>query len=56
LPDQHLCLSTYSKACWGLQLGNAVCESIQLPLFKFRSMSCAIVMRSGGLITWKADW
>ena len=54
-PDQHHRLSTYSDACWGSQLGNAVREGIQLPLFKFRSMSGAIAMRSGGPITWKAD-
>ena len=55
-PDQHNCLSTYSNACWGSQLGNAVREGIQLPLFKFWSMSGAIVMRSVGPITWTADW
>jgi hypothetical protein len=43
-PNQHHRLSTYSNACWGSQLGNAVCKGIQLPLFKFRSMSSAIVM------------
>jgi hypothetical protein len=54
-PSQHHRLSTYSDACWGSQLGNAVREGIQLPLFKFRSMSGAVVMRSGGPIAWKAD-
>ncbi len=56
-PDtgSHHCLSTYSDACWGSQLGNAVWEGLQLPLFKFRSMSGAIVMRSGGPISWKAE-
>jgi hypothetical protein len=44
LADQHHRLSTYSDACWGSQLGNAVREGIQLPLFKFRSMSGAVVM------------
>ncbi len=53
--DQHHRLTTYSDACWGSQLGNAVREGIQLPLFKFRSMSGAIVMCSGGPISWKAD-
>jgi hypothetical protein len=53
--DQHNHLTTYSDACWGSQLGNAVREGIQLPLFKFRSMSRAIVMHSGGPISWKAD-
>jgi hypothetical protein len=53
--DQHHRLTTYSDACWGSQLGNAVREGIQPPLFKFRSMIGAIVMRSGGPISWKAD-
>jgi hypothetical protein len=52
--NQHHCLTTYSDACWGSQLGNTVQEGIQLPLFKFRSMSGAIVMQSGGLLVWKA--
>jgi hypothetical protein len=45
----------YSDACWGSQLGNAVREGIQLPLFKFRSMSGAIVMQSGGPFAWKTS-
>ena len=53
-PNQHHCLSTYSNACWGSQLGNAVQEGIQLPLFKFCSMSGAVVMQSGSPIAWKA--
>jgi hypothetical protein len=53
--DQHHHLTTYSDTCWGSQLGNAVQEGIQLPLFKFRSMSGAIVMQSGGPLAWKAD-
>jgi hypothetical protein len=53
--DQHHRLTTYSDACWGSQLSNVVWEGIQLPLFKFRSMSGAIVMRSSGPISWKAD-
>jgi hypothetical protein len=52
---QHHRLTTYSDACWGSQLGNAIREGIQLPLFKFRSMSGAIIFRSGGPITWKTD-
>jgi hypothetical protein len=55
LSHQHHHLSTYSNACWGSQLGNAIREGIQLPLFKFRSMSGAFVMQSGGPIAWKAD-
>ena len=53
--DQHHRLTTYSNACWGSQLGNAIQEGIQLPLFIFRSMSGAIVMQSGGLIAWIAN-
>ena len=52
---QHHRLTTYSDACWGSQIGNAVREGIQLPLFKFRSMSGAIIFRSGGPIIWKTD-
>jgi hypothetical protein len=33
--DQHHRHTTYSDACWGSQLGNAVREGIQPPLFKF---------------------
>ncbi len=53
--DQHHRLTTYSDACWGSQLGNAVRKGIQLPLLKFCSMSGAIVMKSGGPLMWKAD-
>jgi hypothetical protein len=48
-------LMTYSNVCWGTQLGNVVREENQLPLFKFRSMSGAIVFQSGGPITWKTE-
>jgi hypothetical protein len=54
-PDSHHRLTTYSDACWGSQIGNAIREVIQLPLFKFCSMSGAIIFRSGGPITWKTD-
>jgi hypothetical protein len=54
LGDHHH-LTTYSDACWGSQIGNAIPEGIQLPLFKFHSMSGAILFSSGGLLTWKAD-
>jgi hypothetical protein len=54
-PDSHHCLTTYSDACWGSQLGNAIRKGIQLPLFKFRSMSGAIIFRSGVPIIWKID-
>ena len=54
-PDSHHRLTTYSDACWGSQIGNAIRDGIQLPLFKFRSMSGAIIFRSGGPITWKTE-
>jgi hypothetical protein len=53
--DQHHHLTTYSDASWGSQLGNGVRKGIQLPLFKFCSMSGTIVMQSGGPLTWKND-
>ncbi len=52
---QHHHLTTYSNTCWGSQLRNAILEGIQLPLFRFRSMSGATVMHSGGPISWKAE-
>jgi hypothetical protein len=55
LSHQHHRLSTYSDACLGSQLGNAIQEGIQLPLFKFCSMSGTVVMQSSGPIAWKAD-
>jgi hypothetical protein len=54
-PKHHHHLTTYSNACWGSQIGNAIREGIQLPLFKFCSMSGAIIYRSGSPITWKTD-
>jgi hypothetical protein len=36
-------LTSYSNACWGLQIGSAVCDGTLLPLFKFRSMSGDVV-------------
>ncbi len=54
-PEHHHHLTTYSDACWGSQIGNAIRKGIQLPLFKFRSMSGAIIFRSGGPITWKTE-
>ena len=47
-------LTTYSDANWGSQIGNAVRDGTMLPLFKFRSMSGAIVFRAGGPIAWKS--
>ncbi len=54
-PSHHHLLTTYSDACWSSQLGYAVQAGIQLTLFKFRSMSGAIIFRSGGSLTWKTE-
>ena len=50
---QHL--GTYADACWGSQLGNSVPKGTPLELFKFRSMSGAIVLRMSGPTSWKAE-
>ena len=49
-PNSGHKLTTYSDACWGSQIGNAIKEGTLLPLFKFRSMSGAIVFCMGGPI------
>jgi hypothetical protein len=46
--SNHHCLITYSDACWGSQIGNAIREGIYLPLLKFCCMSGAILFHSGG--------
>ena len=48
-------LSSYSDACWGSQIGNAVADGTLLPLFKFRSMSGGIVFKNGGPLGWLAE-
>jgi hypothetical protein len=48
-------LSSYSDACWGSQIGNAVADGTLLPLFKFRSMSGGIIFRNGGPVGWLAE-
>ena len=45
-------LTSYSDACWGSQIGSAVCDGTLLPLFKFRSMSGGVVFRQGGPLSW----
>ena len=47
-------LTTYSDACWGSQIGNAIPHGVAPPLFKLHSMSDAILYRMGGPIAWKA--
>ena len=54
-PKHHHHLTTYSDACWGSQISNAICKGLQLPLFKFCSMSGAIIFHSGGPNTWKME-
>jgi hypothetical protein len=51
-PSTTPTISTYSNACWGSQIGNAVVDGTLLPLFKFRSMNGGIVFRNGGPIGW----
>jgi hypothetical protein len=45
-------LSSYSDACWGLQIGNPVPDGTLLPLFKFRSISGGILYKKGGPLGW----
>ena len=47
-------ITKYSDACWGSQIGLAICDSTLLPLFKFRSMSGGIIFRQGRPIAWLA--
>jgi hypothetical protein len=54
-PTNSSTLSSYSNACWGLQIGSAVADSILLPLFKFRSMSSGIVFKNGGPLGWLSE-
>jgi hypothetical protein len=51
-PHDSSTLTSYSDACWGSQIGNAVAEGTLLPLFKFRSMSGGIVFKNGGPLGW----
>jgi hypothetical protein len=48
-------LSSYSDACWGSQIGNAVSDGTLLPLFKFRSMSGGIIFWNGGPVGWLGE-
>ena len=54
-PTTSSTLSSYSDACWGSQIGNAVADGTLLPLFKFWSMSGGIVFCTGGPVGWLAD-
>jgi hypothetical protein len=42
-PSHSSPLTSYSDACWGLQIGSAVRDGALLPLFKCRSMSGGII-------------
>ena len=54
-PEEAHRMTTYTDANWGSQIGNAVKEGTPLPLFKFRSMSGAIVFRMCGPVAWKTE-
>ena len=54
-PGRSDTLSTYSDACWGLQLGSAVAYGTLLLLFKFCSMSGGIIFRNGGPLSWLGE-
>jgi hypothetical protein len=49
-------LSSYSDACWGLQIGSAVANRTLLPFFEFRSMSGSIVFKNGGPLGWLSNY
>ncbi len=53
-PSHQSPLTFYSNACWGSQIGSAVCDGTLLLLFKCNSMSGGIVFRQGGPIAWTA--
>jgi len=54
-PATSSTLSSYSDACWGSQIGNAVVDGTLFPLFKFRSMSGGIVFQYGGPLGWLCE-
>ena len=51
---EHHCLTAYSDACWGSQLGSSVSPGTEIEMYKLRSMSGYIVLRGGGPIAWSA--
>jgi hypothetical protein len=58
VPPKHANLFTllsYSEACWGSQLGNAIADGTLLPLFKFHIMRGGIVFKNGGPLGWLAE-
>ncbi len=48
-------LTSYSDACWGLQISSAVTNGTLLLLFKFKSMSGGIVFKNGGPLGWLSE-
>ena len=56
-PKSHdsFTMTSYSDACWGSQIGNAVAEGTLLPLFKFHSMSGRMVFKNGGPLGWLGE-
>ncbi len=46
-PSHKSPLTSYSNACWGSQIGSAVCDGTLLPLLKCHSMSGGIVFCQG---------
>ena len=44
-PEQSHRITTYTDADWGSQIGNALRKGTPVPLFKFCSMSSAMVFR-----------
>ena len=53
--EQSHRLTAYTDANWGSQMRNAVPAGTPVPLFKFRSMSGAIILRMSGPISWKTE-
>jgi hypothetical protein len=53
-PSHQSPLTSNSNACWGSQIGSAVCDGTLLPLFKCCRMSGGIVFCQGGPIAWTA--
>jgi hypothetical protein len=54
-PTTSPTIPTYSNACWGSQIRNAVAEGTLLPLFKFRSMNGGIAFRNSCPTGWLGE-
>ena len=53
-PDKSHDSTSYSDACWGIDIGNSIPDGTELPLFKFRSMSGHNITLCGGPFSWKS--